>query len=578
MRTGRDTTPEATLRAIDVSRYQGTIDWDAVKSGLADGLPVQAAFIKCGQLDYLDPTFKRNWSEAKRAGVKRGAYWFSDHGGKDPVTQAWKFWDSIKNDIGEYRPVIDVEYPMKGQTRAHFNYHMRVVREFESISGITPTIYTASWWWDRVTDGGDYSRYPLWVAQYAQQLGALPIGWNAAAMWQYTDGGTVNGIIGGVDCNKILNNNAILLNAPIVNLPAVFPSSAKTIAPANGYRRPSESADTLYSADIENVDVTIHDIDDTKQFALTSMTSLRAWMPIRKLKFDLAPKPEPPPVTPPPVTPEPPVTPQPPTIQPIRLGYNVLNAGLAMSKADAGCRFFMLQDVGVARAIKRKYPDSVVMVRWYHSQRVTADDIVRALSPSLDDELVFTGLNECDWLCYGTVAQLQERAALDVAVAQRIKQRAPKSVYAAGTFSVGTPDYTSSAICDAMRQYYAPHYNSGLMSIDYHSYTPSLTSGFDIWYARRWVQLFDKCGFDVGSTSRIYSGETGVDDGNGRGFVGVGATQAQINDWIIKYKALQSQPINGQPSPFIGGAVFCLGENGDRRWLPFKADGYEVFR
>ena len=563
----RHITPEATLRGIDVSRYQGTIDWDAVKSGLADGLPVQAAFIKCGQLDYLDPTFKRNWSEAKRVGVKRGAYWFSDHGGKDPVTQAWKFWDSIKNDIGEYRPVIDAEYPMKGQTRAHFGYHMRVVREFESISGITPTIYTASWWWDRVTDGGDYSRYPLWVAQYAQQLGALPIGWKAAAMWQYTDGGTVNGIIGGVDCNKILNNNAILLNAPIVNLPTVFPSSAKTIAPANGYRRPSESADTLYSADIENVDVIIHNIDDTKQFALTSMTSLRAWMPIRQLKFDVAPKPEPPPVTP-----------QPPTARPIRLGYNVLNAGQAMAKADAGCRFFMLMDLGVARAIKRKYPDAVVMVRWYHNRAVSADDIVRALAPSMDDELVFTGLNECDWLCYGTVEQIRQRAALDVAVAQRIRERAPKSIYAAGTFSVGTPDYTNPAICDAMRTHYAPHYNSGLLSIDYHSYTPSLTAGFDIWYARRWQFLFDKCGFDLNSASRIYSGETGVDDGRGRGFVGVGATQAQVNDWVIRFKALQSQAVNGQPSPFVGGAVFCLGENGDKRWLPFKADGYEVIK
>ena len=552
------------MRAIDVSRYQGVINWNAVKSGLADGLPVQAAFVKCGQLDYLDPAFRRNWSEAKRVGVKRGAYWFSDHNGKDPVTQARLFWNSIKNDIGEYRPVIDVEYPMKGQTRAHFNFHMRLVREFESISGITPIIYTASWWWNAVTDGGDYSRYPLWVAQYAQQLGALPIGWKAAAMWQYTDAGDASGIAGNVDCNKILNDDAIRLGAVLPDLPTTFPITAKTSSVAYGYRRTTESADTLYSIDLAGVDVTVHDVDDTKQFALTSMTSLQAWVPIRQLKFNVAPKPEPQPVT--------------PTAQPIRLGYNCLNAGLAMAKADAGCRFFMLQDVGVARQIKRKYPDAVVMVRWYHGQRVTPDDVIRGLSPSLDDELVFTGLNECDWLCYGTVDQLRERAALDVAVAQRIKERSPKSVYAAGTFSVGTPDFTSAGICEAVKQLYAPHYNGGLLSIDYHSYTPSLTSGFDIWYARRWQWLFDKCGFDVGSTSRIYSGETGVDDGRGRGFVGVGATQAQVNDWIIRFKALQSQPVDGQPSPFVGGAVFCLGENGDKRWLPFKSDEYEVFR
>jgi hypothetical protein len=90
--------------------------------------------------------------------------------------------------------------------------------------------------------------------------------------------------------------------------------------------------------------------------------------------------------------------------------------------------------------------------------------------------------------------------------------------------------------------------------------------------------LFTKCGFDASSLSRIYCGETGLDDTHGHGFIGVGATQAQVNDWVIRFKALQSQAVNGQPSPFIGGAVFCLGENGDKRWLPFKADGYEVFR
>lgn len=566
------------MRAIDVSRYQGVINWDAVRAGLADGLPVQAAFIKCGQLDYLDPTFKRNWAEAKRAGVKRGTYWFSDHNGKDPVTQAWKFWDNIKNDIGEYRPTIDVEYPAKGQTKAHFNFHMRVVREFESISGVVPTIYTASWWWNAVTDGADYSRYPLWVAQYSQQLGALPTGWTSAAMWQYTDGGVVNGIIGGVDCNKILNNDAILLNAPIVNLPTVFPISAKTIAPASGYRRPSESADTLYSADIENVDVTIHDIDDTKQFALTSMTSLRAWMPIRQLKFSVDPKPEPP------------VTPQPPTAQPIKLGYNALNAGMAMAKADAGCRFFMLQDVGAARQIKRKYPDSVVMVRWYHGDRkVTAEEAILALSPSLDDELVFTLFNENEARPYSSYEDIRIRASFDLAFARMLKERAPKSVFAAGGFSSGEPfidsdtEQRSIQLRQAFKDFYAPHYNSGLMSMNFHTYTRNLTEGMNQYHASRWRFLFTHCGFDVSSTSRIYSGETGVDTGliGGVpvvGFVGVGATQAQVNDWIIRYKALQSQPINGQPSPFVGGAVFCLGENGDKRWLPFKSDEYEVFR
>ena len=558
------------IDALDWSHYQKFVNFERLKNASIAGRPVRRAFVRAGQGTTPDKFFPRNWAGLREMGWRRGSYWVSDPSVKG-VEQARKYWGIIKPEQGDYKLGPDLELPVSAVTKAQKANHWAFVLELEQLSGYPPMVYSRATWLDPLWEGEDYSRFAFWGAGYPTLL--IPKGWKRAAMHQYSSKGRMDGIEGDVDLNYILDEDAILLPSKAQVLPDTFPAIAKTSSVAYGYRRTTESADTLYSIDLAGVDVTVHDIDDTKQFALTSMTSLRAWMPIRQLKFNVAPKPEPPPVTP-----EPPVTPQPPTPQPIKLGYNCLNANQAMAKADAGCRFFMLMDVGVARQIKRKYPDAVVMVRWYHSQRVTADDIVRALSPSLDDELVFTGLNECDWLCYGTVAQLRERAALDVAVAQRIRERSPRSVYAAGTFSVGTPDYTNPAICDAMRQYYAPHYNSGLLSIDYHSYTPSLTSGFDIWYARRWVQLFDKCGFDANSTSRIYSGETGVDDGKGNGFAGVGANQARVNDWIIKYKALQSQAVNGQPSPFIGGAVFCLGENGDKRWVPFKTDGYEVFR
>lgn len=577
------------MRAIDVSLYQKTIDWQAVKSGLADGLPVLWAFIKCGQRNYNDPLFKRNWTEAKRAGVKRGAYWYSDTR-HDPIAQACLFWDSIKDDVGEARPVIDIE-----QEASDFNFHMRLTREFESVSGITPIIYTRAGWWNPRTDGADYSRYPLWVANYRTPQNpitkpTLPRGWTKAAVWQYTDSGRCSGIVGPVDCNEVLDADAIALTQS-PPLPDKFPIKATTSRAAIGYRKSSGQGDTLMSVDLAGVGLTVHDIDTERRTALASVNDLRAWYSLDTLQIDAspqAPKPEPPPVTPQPVTPTP---------QPIRLGYNCLNAGMAMAKADAGCRFFMLQDVGVARQIKRKYPDAVVMVRFFTRDYVNPDIIVRALGPSLDDRLVFTGLNENEGrnergesYAYGTVDQIRERAAFDVALAQRIRERAPNSVYAAATFSGGTPDFTSAGICEAMRQHYAPHYNSGLLSMDFHLYTPDLTknadgvlNGMDVWYARRWQWLFDKCGFDINSPSRIYAGECGVDTGlkkdpNVRGFVGVGATQQQVDEWCKQWCELQAQPMNGKPSPLVGGAIFALGENGDRKWWPFKIDGYEVIK
>lgn len=570
------------MRAIDVSLYQKTIDWDAVKRGQADGLPVSWAFIKCGQRNYNDKFFERNWAESKRVGIKRGAYWYSDTG-HDPIAQAWLFWNSIKDDVGEGRPVIDIEQDAT-PTRADFNFHMRLTREFESVSGITPIIYTRAGWWNACTDGADYSRYPLWVANYKTASNpitkpVLPRGWAVAAIWQYTDSGNCSGIAGNVDCNFIYDESAILLSkAP--PLPDTFPIQAKTTRATTGYRRSSGAGDTLASVDIAGVGMTIHDIDTERRTALAS-TNLQAWYSLDTLQLGIPQpaKPEPPPVTP-----------QPPTQQPIKLGYNVLNAGLAMSKADAGCRFFMLQDVGVARQIKRKYPDAVVMVRWFHDKRkVTAEEAILALSPSLDDELVFTLFNENQARPYHSYDDIRVRASFDLAFARMLKERAPKSVFAAGGFSSGEPfidndtEQRSLQLRQAFKDFYAPHYNSGLMSMNFHTYTRNLTEGMNQYHASRWRFLFTHCGFNVESTSRIYSGETGVDTGliGGVpvfGFSGIGATQAQVNDWVIRFKALQAQPVNGKPSPFVGGAVFCLGENADERWLPFRADGYEVFR
>ena len=549
------------MRAIDVSKYQGNINWQKVKdAAYIDGERVSYALIKCGQADYLDFQWPTNWRNAKVAGLPRGAYWFGDHR-YDPISQAWLFWKTIKDDPGEVLPTIDVEYPSGGQTREHFNTLMKIVYEFESISGIRPMIYTGAWWWNKVTDGEDYSRYVLWAASYTNSL-VLPKGWTSAAVWQYSDQYQIAGIVGNVDANKILDEDAILMKK--ADVPTQFPAKAKTTKATAGFRSTSQTSTILYTMNIAGVDSIVHGISNG--YALTSMESMQAWVPLTSLQFAEAPNPPPPP---------PPL----PLIAP-RLGYNVLNAGYAMRMADNGTRFFMLMDMGVARAIKKKYPDATVMVRWYHgNRRIVPMDVIKALSPSLDDELVFTGLNECDWQCYGTPAQIRERAMFDVSLAKLLAERSPKSDYAAGTFSMGTPDFTSQDICDAMRTHYASHYNSGLFSYDYHSYTPSLTTGFDEWYARRWEFLFTKCGFDASSLSRIYCGETGLDDTHGHGFIGVGATQAQVNDWCIKWKALQSKPMaNGLPSPVVGGAVFCLGENGDKRWLPFKADGYEVFR
>jgi hypothetical protein len=109
--------------------------------------------------------------------------------------------------------------------------------------------------------------------------------------------------------------------------------------------------------------------------------------------------------------------------------------------------------------------------------------------------------------------------------------------------------------------------------MDYHSYTEKLDV-FDIWHTLRWKFFYDKCGFDINSISKIYMGETGLD--NGKGFVGNNINQSGVTNWINKFVTVQSEMFNGKPSPVIGGALFQLGGNGDKRWYPFELSGYTI--
>jgi hypothetical protein len=95
----------ATLKGIDVSKYQGTIDWEKVK---ASG--IELAFIRVSDgVSAIDPQLRANWANAKAAGVKRGVYQFF-RPSQDPVAQANRVINALDDlDENDLPPVIDVE-------------------------------------------------------------------------------------------------------------------------------------------------------------------------------------------------------------------------------------------------------------------------------------------------------------------------------------------------------------------------------------------------------------------------------------------------------------------------------------
>lgn len=184
----------ATTPGIDVSHWQGTIDWAAVKRA-----GFEFAILKATERDnYVDPTFAANRAKARAAGLVIGFYHFAR--ATDPAREADWFCKAVGSlSDGEF-VVLDWEVPHSdapGWCKAWLD---RVASRL----GVRPLIYMnqsamrGSNWTDTVVRGG----YALWLAKYDNSTAAPAVTqWAAAAMKQYTDKGAVPGIGGGVDVN-----------------------------------------------------------------------------------------------------------------------------------------------------------------------------------------------------------------------------------------------------------------------------------------------------------------------------------------------------------------------------------------
>lgn len=263
---------------------------------------------------------------------------------------------------------------------------------------------------------------------------------------------------------------------------------------------------------------------------------------------------------------------------PFKLGIHAMtNSEVAFEEARRGCKFFLcMNNFAGASQLKRAHPDAVVMVRRFFDHGVvpSVEQIINGLEGATDRNLIYIGLNEADQLGQDG-EDLRRRARLDLEVARRIKQGSG-ATYAAGTFSMGCPDFTNPETCQIIRELYAPAYNSGLIAFDMHLYSPN-PQHIDRpnewkWFERRWEFLFTHCGFDP-NVRAIYCSECGLDQAGVGGFKAHAYTQEKFRDWCDKYIRLQSAPlvVNGRsyPSPIVGGAIFQVSDR--QRW-----DGYEI--
>ena len=201
------------LSGIDVSKWQGTVDWKTVQQA---GIAFAFARATYGTSE-VDSCFNENWQGMQEAGIIRGAYHFF-LAAEDPAQQAEFFVRTVGSLApGDLPPVVDVE----AGSGVNSNLATSVETWLEVVEqglGRKPIIYTAPSFWNQHLTGG-FGDYALWVAEYGVSSPRPVNGWTGWTFWQYSSTGKVNGVNGTVDLDDFNGTSQDLeafVNASVV--------------------------------------------------------------------------------------------------------------------------------------------------------------------------------------------------------------------------------------------------------------------------------------------------------------------------------------------------------------------------
>lgn len=181
------------VTGVDVSHYQGTIDWEKLA-----GQNLDFAFIKATEgAGFLDERFYDNWKEAEKTGLCIGAYHFFSFN-SDGDKQAQFYIDTVGNLNGKMAPAVDVEFygdkrnnpPKKDEVVRQLGKLLDMLEEYYQIK---PVIYTTYTVYNNYIEG-EFEDYPLWIRNvYYQPLWGTKGKWT---FWQYTDTAVLEGYEG----------------------------------------------------------------------------------------------------------------------------------------------------------------------------------------------------------------------------------------------------------------------------------------------------------------------------------------------------------------------------------------------
>lgn len=236
---------------IDVSKYNGDINWDKVKKDGVDFVIVRVGYRGYGKSGTLctDPNYKANIEGALAAGIKVGVYYFTEALTTDEAREEAEFCISKIKDYNITLPVaIDYEYPTDGKnpigrmynaklTKAEATANVKAFCAAVKKAGYTPLVYANKSDLSSLINGKTIGNtYKVWLANYTTKTTYA----NSYEYWQYTSSGKVNGITGKVDCNFWYTKKSIdtteATSSPVITptntpKPTAKPTAKPTVKP-----------------------------------------------------------------------------------------------------------------------------------------------------------------------------------------------------------------------------------------------------------------------------------------------------------------------------------------------------------
>ncbi len=188
-----DPIPQVREKGIDVSQYQGVIDWQQVAASGIQFAFIRASVCRSDGTLAKDPYFDANWAGARAVGIKRGAYHYLHESG---TGQALFFVQAVGSDKPELGYWADVEDASLSLDKVE-GFLAAVDRNAGEVCGV----YTRASYFDKFGIPEWAKNHSLWVAHYYVAEPTIPKAWDTWDYWQYSSTGSVPGISGNVDLN-----------------------------------------------------------------------------------------------------------------------------------------------------------------------------------------------------------------------------------------------------------------------------------------------------------------------------------------------------------------------------------------